>query len=42
MSPLRELNGSDPFMVQVEGFYYLLTTAWTDVEMSRATNLEVE
>jgi GH43 family beta-xylosidase len=39
-NPIWNPNGSDPFVVYTGGYYYLLTTTWTDVEMSRATTLE--
>ncbi|KAL3482180.1 glycosyl hydrolase [Aspergillus californicus] len=39
-SPLKDPNGSDPFMVYVDGYYYLTTTTWTDVQITRATTLE--
>jgi GH43 family beta-xylosidase len=39
-NPIWNPNGSDPFIVYTGGYYYLLTTTWTDVEMSRATTLE--
>ncbi len=38
-NPLRKPDGSDPFMVYTGGYYYLLTTTWTDVSISRATTL---
>lgn len=38
-NPLRNPNGSDPFIVYTGGYYYLLTTSWTDVEITRATTL---
>ena len=38
-NPIRATNGADPFIVYTGGYYYLLTTSWTDVEISRATTL---
>lgn len=38
-NPLRNPNGSDPFIVWSGGYYYFLTTGWTNVEISRATTL---
>jgi GH43 family beta-xylosidase len=39
-NPIRNPEGSDPFIVYTGGYYYFLTTTWTDVEISRATTLE--
>jgi GH43 family beta-xylosidase len=39
-NPNRASQGSDPFMVYTGGYYYLLTTTWVDVEISRATTLD--
>lgn len=39
-NPLKTPNGSDPFMVYTAGYYHLLTTTWTDIEITRATTLE--
>jgi GH43 family beta-xylosidase len=39
-NPIRNPGGSDPFMVYTGGYYYLMTTTWTDVEMTRATTIE--
>lgn len=39
-NPLKTPNGSDPFLVTTGGYYYLLTTEWTDVQITRATTLE--
>jgi len=39
-NPIFNPQGSDPFIVYTGGYYYLLTTTWTDVEMSRSTTLE--
>lgn len=39
-NPLKDPNGSDPFMVYTDGYYYLTTTTWEDVQLTRATTLE--
>ena len=39
-NPLKDPNGSDPFMVYEDGYYYLTTTTWEDVQLTRATTLE--
>lgn len=39
-NPLKNPNGSDPFMVYTAGHYHLLTTTWSDIEITRATTLE--
>lgn len=38
-NPLREENGSDPFIAYSGGYYYLMTTTWTDIQITRATTL---
>lgn len=38
-NPIRNPGGSDPFLVYTGGYYYLLTTTWTDVEIARATTI---
>ncbi|KUI52867.1 Extracellular exo-alpha-(1-_5)-L-arabinofuranosidase [Cytospora mali] len=38
-NPIRNPGGSDPFLVYTGGYYYLLTTTWTDVEITRATTI---
>lgn len=38
-NPLRNPEGSDPFIVWTGGYYYLMTTSWNDVQMSRSTTL---
>ncbi|KAK7511958.1 arabinofuranosidase [Phyllosticta citriasiana] len=37
---LRDTNGSDPHIAWSGGYYYLMTTTWTDLEITRATTLE--
>ena len=39
-NPLRTVNGSDPFLVYVDGYYYLMTTTWRNVQIVRAKTLE--
>ncbi|KAK0614527.1 glycosyl hydrolase [Immersiella caudata] len=39
-NPLRTRNGSDPFLVYVDGYYYLMTTTWRDLQIIRAKTLE--
>lgn len=39
-NPLRTLNGSDPFLVYTNGYYYLATTTWRSVELTRSRTLE--
>lgn len=38
-NPLKNPNGSDPFIVHDSGFYYLTTTTWTNVQITRATTI---
>jgi len=38
-NPFRNPEGSDPFIVYTGGYYYLLTTTWTNVSISRTTTL---
>ncbi|KAL4969932.1 glycoside hydrolase family 43 protein [Aspergillus stella-maris] len=39
-NPIRNPGGSDPFIAYSGGYYYLLTTEWTDVQIARATTIE--
>jgi GH43 family beta-xylosidase len=39
-NPLKNPNGSDPFIVYTDGYYYLTTTTWDDVQVTRAKTLE--
>jgi GH43 family beta-xylosidase len=39
-NPLKNPNGSDPFIVYDAGYYYLTTTTWTDIQITRAKTLE--
>jgi GH43 family beta-xylosidase len=38
-NPIRNPEGSDPFIVWTGGYYYLLTTNWNNVAIARATTL---
>jgi GH43 family beta-xylosidase len=38
-NPINTKGGSDPFVVYSGGYYYLMTTTWTDVEMARASTI---
>jgi GH43 family beta-xylosidase len=37
--PIRDPGGSEPFLVHTGGYYYLLTTTWTDIEFARTTTI---
>lgn len=39
-NPLKPVNGSDPHMTYSDGYYYLMTTTWTDLQITRAKTLE--
>lgn len=38
-NPIKQTDGSDPFMVYHEGYYYLTTTTWTNIQITRATTI---
>lgn len=38
-NPLKNPNGSDPFIVHDSGFYYMTTTTWNNVQLTRATTI---
>lgn len=38
-NPLKTTDGSDPFMVHKDGLYYLLTTTWSNVQITSATTI---
>ncbi|KAF2177435.1 glycoside hydrolase family 43 protein [Zopfia rhizophila CBS 207.26] len=38
-NPLKSTSGSDPHIVYTGGYYYLMTTTWTDLQITRATTL---
>ncbi|KAG8989361.1 hypothetical protein FRB94_001464 [Tulasnella sp. JGI-2019a] len=39
-NPIKTPNGSDPFMVYNAGYYYLITTTWTNLQLTRGTNMQ--
>ncbi|CAG7948885.1 unnamed protein product [Penicillium nalgiovense] len=39
-NPILNPGGSDPSLTYSGGYYYLLTTTWTDVQITRATSIE--
>ncbi|KAL4930252.1 glycoside hydrolase family 43 protein [Aspergillus undulatus] len=39
-NPIRNPGGSDPFIAYSGGYYYLLTTEWDNVQISRSTTIE--
>ncbi|KAI0029094.1 glycoside hydrolase family 43 protein [Vararia minispora EC-137] len=39
-NPIKSTDGSDPFMVYIGPYYYLTTTTWTNVQITRATTIE--
>jgi beta-xylosidase len=38
-NPIRNPGGSDPFIAYSGGYYYLLTTEWSTVEIARSTTI---
>ncbi|KAF8659831.1 hypothetical protein AX16_001716 [Volvariella volvacea WC 439] len=38
-NPIKERDGSDPFIVYDQGYYYLTTTTWTNLQITRATTI---
>ncbi|KAL5634380.1 hypothetical protein ACGC1H_002443 [Rhizoctonia solani] len=38
-NPIKATDGSDPFMVYSNGYYYLTTTTWTNIQITRATSM---
>jgi GH43 family beta-xylosidase len=38
-NPLKARDGSDPHIVYTDGFYYLMTTTWSNLQVTRATTL---
>ncbi|KAF9006183.1 Arabinanase/levansucrase/invertase [Cyathus striatus] len=38
-NPIKATDGSDPFIVFHEGYYYLTTTTWTNIQITRATTI---
>ncbi|KAI1493536.1 putative glycosyl hydrolase, family 43 [Biscogniauxia mediterranea] len=39
-NPIRSPGGSDPFVTYSGGYYYIMTTSWSDVEIARSTTVE--
>jgi len=39
-NPLKTKDGSDPWITFYDGYYYLTTTTWNDVQLTRAKTLE--
>lgn len=38
-NPIKASSGSDPFMVFHEGYYYLTTTTWSNIQITRGTTI---
>ncbi|ESK84267.1 glycosyl family [Moniliophthora roreri MCA 2997] len=38
-NPIKASDGSDPFMVYDKGYYYLTTTTWNNIQLTRATTI---
>ncbi|KAG8782235.1 hypothetical protein FRC12_021059 [Ceratobasidium sp. 428] len=38
-NPIKTPNGSDPYMVYSNGYYYLTTTTWSNIQITRATTM---
>ncbi|KAK0204669.1 Arabinanase/levansucrase/invertase [Desarmillaria ectypa] len=38
-NPIKSSSGSDPFMVYHQGYYYLTTTTWSNIQITRATTV---
>ncbi|KAG9041906.1 hypothetical protein FS837_011578 [Tulasnella sp. UAMH 9824] len=38
-NPIKTTNGSEPFMVYDGGYYYLLTTTWGNIQITRAPTI---
>ncbi|KAI5890537.1 glycoside hydrolase family 43 protein [Schizophyllum commune H4-8] len=39
-NPIKDPNGSDPFMVYHEGYYYLMSTTWSNLQISRGATIQ--
>ncbi|THV07836.1 Arabinanase/levansucrase/invertase [Dendrothele bispora CBS 962.96] len=39
-NPIKATDGSDPFMVYHEGSYYLTTTTWNNIQITRASTIQ--
>jgi hypothetical protein len=38
-NPLKPSDGSDPHIVWTGGYYYMMTTTWSDLKITRAKTL---
>lgn len=38
-NPLKQTDGSDPHIVWSGGYYYMMTTTWSNLQITRATTL---
>lgn len=38
-NPIKKSNGSDPYIVYSNGYYYLTTTTWSNIQITRATTI---
>ena len=38
-NPLMTKDGSDPFIVYADGYYYLMTPTWSNLQITRAATL---
>jgi GH43 family beta-xylosidase len=38
-NPLKQKDGSDPHIAWSGGYYYMMTTTWNDLRITRATTL---
>ncbi|KAB5588379.1 Glycoside hydrolase family 43 protein [Ceratobasidium theobromae] len=38
-NPIKSTDGSDPYMVYSNGYYYLTTTTWSNIQITRATTM---
>ncbi|KAF2667068.1 arabinofuranosidase [Microthyrium microscopicum] len=39
-NPLRQTNGADPFIITHQGYYYFMTTTYTDIKLTRSRTIE--
>ena len=39
-NPLKQTDGSDPHIVWTGGYYYLMTTTWTNLQITKAKTIE--
>ncbi|EJD48641.1 Arabinanase/levansucrase/invertase [Auricularia subglabra TFB-10046 SS5] len=38
-NPIKKTDGSDPYIVYSNGYYYLTTTTWSNIQIARATTM---